>query len=87
MKEIKLEQVEEFYYYLTGVKIPEGMMRKSPKLSEKMAFNIIWYLQEHLYLLPNTIERCYRRGCGQLFDRASSENNRIRLKFRCDACE
>jgi formylmethanofuran dehydrogenase subunit E len=64
-----IEKVREFYRFLTG----EDMLDKisigrghAPKMSEKKAFSIIWYLQEHLSIFPNTIERC--SVCGELFD-------------------
>ena len=37
-----------------------------PKLSPTKAFNVIWFLQEYLHILPDNIEQC--DGCKDLFD-------------------
>lgn len=68
-----LDKIDEFYRFLTGDEMPEGIFLgrgHKPKMSEKKAFAIIWYLQEHLSILPDHIERCDE--CGQLFDTWSS---------------
>ena len=62
------EWVDEFYRFLQG-ECPEGItvgIQRQPKLTQKKAFTIIWYLQEHLRILPDNIERC--DNCGELFD-------------------
>ena len=64
-----LEKVREFYRFLTGEEMPEKISigrGRAPKMSEKKAFSIIWYLQEHLSIFPDTIEIC--SVCGELFD-------------------
>jgi formylmethanofuran dehydrogenase subunit E len=64
-----IEKVREFYRFLTGEEMPEKISMgrgHAPKMSEKKAFSIIWYLQEHLSIFPDTIERC--SVCGELFD-------------------
>lgn len=68
-KEIGIEQVQEIYDMLTGRALPEGISLgrgNAPKLTEKKAFAVIWFLQEHLRILPDHIERCDE--CGDLFD-------------------
>lgn len=68
-----LEKIDEFYRFLTGDEIPEGLSFPrgyAPKMSEKKAMSIIWYLQEHLSILPDHIERC--DVCGSLYDSHSS---------------
>ena len=63
-----IEWIEEFYRFLQG-ELPEGIhigRGHKVKLSEKKAFAIIWYLQEHFSILPDHIERC--DTCGELFD-------------------
>lgn len=52
------DRVDELYSFLLGVKLPEGTECKMPKLSAKIAFNVIWFLQEHLHILPDNIEQC-----------------------------
>lgn len=69
MNEKEFEKIEEFYNFLRDGKLPNGMkMPKShiPKMSSKKAFTIIWYLQEHLQILPGSVEQC--DGCLELFD-------------------
>jgi hypothetical protein len=64
---ITIEQVQEFMAMLTGGELPEGMtMADQPDLSPAQAFSVIWYLQEHLRVLPDNIEMC--AVCGELFD-------------------
>lgn len=63
-----LKWIEEFYKFLQG-EIPEEISigrGHQPKLTDKKANTIIWYLQEHLRILPAHIERC--DTCGSLFD-------------------
>jgi len=68
-KDLKdIEWVDEFYEFLQG-NIPEGIYlarHSKPKLTQKKAFAIIWYLQEHFCILPDNIERC--DYCGGLYD-------------------
>lgn len=64
-----IEKIQEFYRFLTGEKIPETISLghgHNPKMSKNKAFSIIWYLQEHLSIFPDTIEKC--AACGELFD-------------------
>jgi len=54
------EKVRQFYEYLTG--------EFKPKLSQNKAFGLIYYLQETMHCLPDTIEKC--DVCGDLFNTA-----------------
>lgn len=83
-----LEWIDEFYEFLQG-EVPDEITLSShnkPKLTQKKAFAIIWYLQEHFPLLPDQIEMC--GNCGNLFD---SDSGGIywesRGKSYCDSCE
>ena len=83
-----LKKVREFYRFLTGEEIPKCMSftrGHAPKMSEKKAFSIIWYLQEHLSILPDTIERC--DVCGELYD-SNSEGIywETKGKHYCNCC-
>ena len=60
------DKIDEFYKFLKGEELPEGMTIKQPKLSLELAFNVIYFLQEHLRVLPDNIEQC--NGCKELFD-------------------
>ena len=64
------DKIDEFYKFLKGEELPEGMSIKTPKLSPDLAFTVIWFLQEHLQVLPDNIEQC--DGCKELFDTESS---------------
>lgn len=60
-------QVQEFMNMLTGEDLPEGMrMNNQPKLNNESAFSIVWYLQEHLHLLPDNYEMC--KVCKEIYD-------------------
>lgn len=83
-----LEKLNEFYRFLTGEEMPEKISigrGHAPKMSEKKAFSIIWYLQEHLSIFPDTIERC--SVCGELFD-TNSEGIywETKGKHYCEGC-
>jgi len=63
-----LEWIDEFYKFLKG-EVPEGIhIRRcnKPELSHKKAKTIIWYLQEHMRILPDNIEKCH--NCKEFFD-------------------
>lgn len=82
-----LEWINEFFNFLQG-DIPESIRFRNthkPKLSQKKAFAIIYYLQEHFPLLPDYIEQC--GGCGNLFD-FNSEGLywETKGKHYCDEC-
>ena len=67
-KQITLKQMHEFFQFLQGT-IPREI--KLPKkhilhLTPDQAFLIIWYLQEHLPIIPENFEFCY--GCKRIFD-------------------
>lgn len=58
--------VDEFYKFLQG-EVPQGItMDNPPKLSEKQAFSVIWFLQEAFPVIPDHIERC--DVCGYIYD-------------------
>lgn len=79
--------VEEFYEFLRGNvpdKIHLPLVRK-PLLTEKQARSVIWYLQEHFSIIPDTIEFC--DYCGNVYD---SDNEggfwQAKEKCFCDSC-
>lgn len=71
-----IEWVRDFYYDL-----------KVKGLSNKKAFSIIYYLQEHFPLLPDHIEQC--SACGELYDSYSQgHHSELTGKFYCcEGCE
>jgi hypothetical protein len=65
--EITTEQVQELMDMLTGEGLPEGMiMSNQPKLNTGSAFSIIWFLQEHLGVIPDNFEKC--SVCNRIYD-------------------
>lgn len=84
-----LDKINEFYRFLTGEEMPDTIsvnLGRKPKMSEKKAFVIIWYLQEHLSIFPDHIERC--DTCGGLFD-TNSEGIywETKGKHYCGGCD
>lgn len=83
-----LEWLQEFFDFLQGAVHKELHFSRghAPKMSAKKAFSIIYYLQEHLPVFPDHIERCWH--CGALFD-TCSEGLYWQVKGRhyCGSCE
>jgi len=64
------DKIDILYKYLKGEEVPEGVHCKKPTLSPDLAFAVIYFLQEIMHVLPDTIEQC--DGCKELFDTDSS---------------
>jgi hypothetical protein len=82
-----LENIQEFYAYLQGIKRPKKFADnlQMPELSKDLAWNIIYVLQEGLQILPDHIERC--DNCGELFDDWSSGRySELEGKHYCNGC-
>lgn len=83
-----LEWLNEFYEFLQG-NVPEGMTLgrgHGVKLSKNKSFTIILYLQEHLSVFPDHIEKCSE--CGQLYDSYSTGFHSEKTgKFYCSGCD
>lgn len=64
------EKVLIYYDYLRGyienIRIGNLIIGKSPKLSDKKAFNILYYAQEFLRTIPDKFEKCSK--CGKIYD-------------------
>lgn len=70
-----VEWMQEFFNFL----------QETVKLSPKKAFWIIHYLQEHLPVFPDHIEKCWR--CGKLYDVYSEGLHwETRDRFYCGSC-
>jgi SAM-dependent MidA family methyltransferase len=68
--ELETEQVQELMDFLKGDWIPDGMIfEKRPKLKAKQAFAIVYFLQEHMHILPDCFEMCV--VCNSIFDTTS----------------
>jgi len=84
-----LHKINEFYRFLTNEEVPDNITLSNhytPKMTEKKAFAIIWYLQEYLSVFPDDIERCF--NCGNLFCTGNSGTYcEKKKKHFCDACE
>jgi len=69
------ERITDFYEH----------MQKELKLSPNKAFRIIWFLQECLPVLPDSIEQC--SICKDLYDsHCEGYHSEKRGKFYCDGC-
>lgn len=83
-----LEKVDEFYRFLMG-ELPGSIHLPKvhkPKLTSKKAFAIIWYLQEHFSILPDSIEKC--DNCESLYDSCSGGIYwETKGKFYCGGCD
>jgi len=67
VESITLEDIEQFMEMLTGGRLPNGMgMPHQPRLEARQAFSIVWYLQNHLRILPDHFEQC--DVCERVFD-------------------
>jgi len=73
------EKMQVLYDYLRGIKLPEGVHCKMPKLSAHRAFSVIWFLQEVMHCLPDNIEQC--QCCKLLFD-SESEGYRLDDQYK-----
>lgn len=54
-------------------------------LNSQQAFSVIYYLQEHLPVFPDTIEKCDR--CGELFDLFYSGTHCDVCGNLCESCD
>jgi hypothetical protein len=83
-----VEKIDEFYEFLQG-DIPESIRLRrghKPKLTSKQAWSVIWYLQEHLSIFPEHIEKC--SNCGQVYDCYTEGIYwQSKGKFFCSACD
>ena len=86
-----LEWCEELYQYLQNKEIDKeaGIPNKSGiELSPEKAFKVILFLQEHLRVIPDNIERC--QCCDDLYDTDCSglhiEEPFQGMNFFCDSC-
>jgi hypothetical protein len=63
--------IQEFVDMLTGGDLPKGMlMTAQPSLTPEQAYSIVWYLQEHLRIIPDHLEMCH--VCHTIFDTYTS---------------
>lgn len=86
-----LQWCNELYDYLQNKPLPEdtGIKGQSGiKLNESQSFRVIWFLQEHLRILPDNIEQC--DVCNELYDAHKSglyiEEPYNASNHFCDGC-
>ena len=66
-EEMTVQKAQELFDMLTGKRIPSGItIPHPPNLSPQQAFGVIWFLQEHLRIIPDTFEMC--AVCSTIFD-------------------
>ncbi len=78
--ELTFGRVEEFFYFLSEGKLPEGMVCRNPRLGKRKAMAVIWFLQEHMNIIPTRFELCVT--CGNLYD-SSKEGEYAEKTGRC----
>ncbi len=67
IEDISIDEVAQFYDWLQGESCPEDLhFENKLNLTEEQAFDVIYYLQEQMRIIPHNYERC--RRCGRLFD-------------------
>ncbi|MBR1742835.1 MAG: hypothetical protein IJ733_13395 [Lachnospiraceae bacterium] len=84
---MSIEDAQELYEFLQG-KQPETLKKRFlfkavPDLAQDQAFAVIYYLQEHLGLIPDIYEKC--GCCGRLYD--SGEEGMYSLEKEIYLCE
>lgn len=89
VKKITEKQMQDLYKFLAEGTCPKGLNIKStPKLGKNKAFAVIYYLQEHLRILPDTFEKCC--SCKEIFDSdIEGDNNEKALidgRHYCGRC-
>jgi len=65
-KAMSFKETENLYTFLQGDVPEEISLQEPPQLSEKMAFGVIYYLQEIVGIIPDHYERC--NECSRLYD-------------------
>ncbi|MFH1236760.1 MAG: hypothetical protein V1685_07600 [Parcubacteria group bacterium] len=85
-KEVTLDRVAELFYFLSEGKTPEGMeVKYPPRLGARKAMAVIWFLQEHMDLIPDKFEMCV--GCKEMYDSYSEGHYDEKTgRCHCDAC-
>ena len=82
-----LEWIQEFHDFLQG-NIPETITlsdESKVKLTPEQANSVIWYLQEHFPVFPDSIDMC--DDCKQMYDSYSEGcYYEIEGKHYCGAC-
>ena len=83
-----LEWITEFYEFMQGEN-PKSIGGGPMTLTKDQAYRIIWYLQEHLPVFPDWIEKC--DVCGDLYDAYNSgyysEQGNEHGNHFCDGCD
>lgn len=81
-----IDAVKTLYDMLRGSSLPETIAGKSPlNLTHKKAFFIIWFLQEHMGILPDHFEKC--DNCKALYDSEKEGSYSEKTgKFSCGGC-
>lgn len=79
------EKIKNFFDYLQGT-VPDNIKlgkHDQLKLTPKKAMSVIWFLQEHLNIIPTNFEMCSK--CKNIFDVNNSGYYKEKTgKFYCD---
>ena len=77
-------KLEELLDYLIKGELPKGVGCKSPKISSKMAKEVLWFLQEVTKIIPDNFDIC--DGCGCLYKEGWLKYFETNGKHYCDSC-
>ena len=85
---ITTDQIQELHDFLSEGILPKDiLMSHPPKLGPHKAMSIIWYLQEHLGILPDNFEMCGQRNCNRIINTdCEGEYSEKTFKHYCDGC-
>lgn len=82
-EKVTLEAVEELFDFLQGDCPKNIKIKHMPKLSEKEAFAVIYYLQEQMQLIPDIYEMCDK--CFRIYD-SNYEGTVVADERFCEDC-
>lgn len=84
---INTNTIQELHDFLTGEGLPKGVTiskRHQPKLSPEKAMTVIWFLQEHLRIIPDIYEMC--DVCKNIYDSEEQGLSFQKGGHVCDNC-
>lgn len=80
---LTLEHVKALYEFLQGKPVKGVYIKPAPKLSSRRAFDVIYFLQEYLGIIPDIFDRCC--SCGDMYN-SEAEGTYYRNSHYCDGC-
>lgn len=83
-KAVTIEEVEELFSFLQGNEVEGIHCEFMPTLTKQEAFSVVYFLQEHMNLLPDSVEQCLE--CLTLVDNDSEGYYKEGVGHYCDNC-